>query len=77
KAIDSLMQQISRATGEQASGLREINTAVNHMDQATQQNAAMVEETTAASAVLNGEANTLSQMISRFVVARAVAKRAA
>lgn len=77
KAIDSLMQQISRATGEQASGLREINTAVNHMDQATQQNAAMVEETTAASAVLNGEANTLSQMISRFVVARAVANRAA
>lgn len=77
KAIDALMQQISRATGEQASGLREINTAVNHMDQATQQNAAMVEETTAASAVLNGEANTLSQMISRFVVARAVANRAA
>lgn len=73
QAIDSLMQQISRATGEQASGLREINTAVNHMDQATQQNAAMVEETTAASAVLNGEANTLSQMISRFVVGRSKA----
>ena len=74
QAIDSLMQQISRATGEQASGLREINTAVNHMDQATQQNAAMVEETTAASAVLNGEANTLSQMISRFVVGRSKAR---
>ena len=77
QAIDSLMQQISRATAEQASGLREINTAVNHMDQATQQNAAMVEETTAASAVLNGEANTLSQMISRFVVGRSVTSRAA
>ncbi|RKE77432.1 methyl-accepting chemotaxis protein [Rhizobium sp. AG855] len=77
QAIDSLMQQISRATGEQASGLREINTAVNHMDQATQQNAAMVEETTAASAVLNGEANTLSQMISRFVVGRGQISKAA
>ena len=77
QAIDSLMQQISRATGEQASGLREINTAVNHMDQATQQNAAMVEETTAASAVLNSEANTLSQMISRFVVGPSVTRRAA
>lgn len=76
QAIDSLMQQISRATGEQASGLREINTAVNQMDQATQQNAAMVEETT-ASAVLNGEANTLSPMISRFVVGRSVTSRAA
>lgn len=77
QAIDSLMQQISRATGEQASGLREINTAVNHMDQATQQNAAMVEETTAASAVLNGEANSLSQMISRFVVGQSSGRKAA
>lgn len=77
QAIDALMQQISRATGEQASGLREINTAVNHMDQATQQNAAMVEETTAASAVLNSEANTLSQMIARFVVRRSPASKAA
>lgn len=77
QAIDSLMQEISRATGEQASGLREINTAVNYMDQATQQNAAMVEETTAASAVLNGEANTLSQMISRFVVGRSSMSKAA
>ncbi|MDH4441357.1 MAG: methyl-accepting chemotaxis protein [Rhizobium sp.] len=77
QTIDALMQQISRATGEQASGLREINIAVNHMDQSTQQNAAMVEETTAASAVLNGEANSLSQMISRFVVTRAAMSRAA
>lgn len=77
QTIDTLMQQISRAAVEQASGLREINVAVNHMDQATQQNAAMVEETTAASAVLNGEANILSQMISRFVVKQASMRRAA
>ena len=70
QAIDSLMPQISRATGELASGLREFNTAVNHVDQARQQNAAMIEETTTASTVLNGKANTLSQMISRFVVGR-------
>lgn len=70
QAIDSLMPQISRATGELASGLREFNTAVNHVDQARQQNAAMIEETTTASTVLNGKTNTLSQMISRFVVGR-------
>ena len=47
--IDTNVSAIVEASREQANGLREINQAVNVMDQATQKNAAMVEETTAAS----------------------------
>ncbi len=43
--------------------------AVNQMDQVTQQNAAMVEETTAASMALLGESNTLKNLVARFRVA--------
>ncbi|HMO42457.1 MAG TPA: chemotaxis protein, partial [Phenylobacterium sp.] len=51
---------------EQATGLSEVNTAVNQMDQVTQKNAAMVEETTAASHALAQEARLLAQSVSRF-----------
>lgn len=54
---------------EQSTGLGEVNAAVNQMDQVTQQNAAMVEETTAASTALAGEAEKLRQMIARFQLA--------
>jgi len=64
--INGLIRQISGSASEQAVGLREINTAVNQMDQVTQQNAAMVEETTAASMALNEEAQSLSALVSRF-----------
>ena len=68
--INGLIRQISGSASEQAVGLKEINTAVNQMDQVTQQNAAMVEETTAASMALNEEARALSTLVSRFQVAR-------
>ena len=51
---------------EQSVGVTEINTAVNQMDQMTQQNAAMVEETNAASHNLSGEADTLKRLSSKF-----------
>ncbi len=57
---------IARAAEEQSAALGEINTSVNHMDQMTQQNAAMVEETTAASQVLAGEARQLQAQLARF-----------
>ena len=66
--INGLIRQISGSASEQAVGLKEINTAVNQMDQVTQQNAAMVEETTAASMALNEEARALSTLVSRFQV---------
>ncbi|WP_275791004.1 methyl-accepting chemotaxis protein [Pararhizobium gei] len=67
--INGLIRQISGSASEQAVGLKEINTAVNQMDQVTQQNAAMVEETTAASMTLNEEARALGTLVARFRVA--------
>ena len=57
---------IVEASREQSTGLREINTSVNSMDQATQQNAAMVEESTAASHAMAREADALHGLIRRF-----------
>ncbi len=57
---------IVEGSKEQATGLKEINTAVNQMDQATQQNAAMVEESTAASHTLAAEAEALRNLVAQF-----------
>ncbi|ACM37682.1 HAMP domain-containing protein [Agrobacterium vitis] len=64
--INRHVTAIVEAAREQSVGLQEINTAVNTMDQGTQQNAAMVEQTTAASHSLAKEAATLSDLLSRF-----------
>ncbi len=69
--INDLIRQISASASEQASGLKEINSAVNQMDQVTQQNAAMVEETTAASMTLKNESENLKTLVSRFSVSGA------
>ncbi|OCJ17481.1 chemotaxis protein [Rhizobium sp. AC44/96] len=66
--INNLIREISASASEQAIGLKEVNQAMNQMDQVTQQNAAMVEETTAASVALNDEAQTLQQLVTRFRV---------
>ncbi|WP_377291280.1 methyl-accepting chemotaxis protein [Rhizobium sp. SG2393] len=69
--INGLIRQISNSAGEQAVGLKEINAAVNQMDQVTQQNAAMVEETTASSMALNEEASRLAELVARFRISAA------
>ncbi|WP_283195584.1 methyl-accepting chemotaxis protein [Rhizobium sp. AN80A] len=66
--INGLIREISASASEQAIGLKEVSQAMNQMDQVTQQNAAMVEETTAASVTLNEEAQTLQQLVARFRV---------
>lgn len=58
--------EIAVSAKEQASGLAEINTSVNELDKFTQQNAAMFEETTAASHALTQGAEALSSVVSRF-----------
>jgi methyl-accepting chemotaxis protein len=67
-AIDDLVRQISSSSQEQASGLAEVNTAVNHMDQVVQQNAAMVEQATAATHSLKGETAQLVSLVGRFKI---------
>jgi methyl-accepting chemotaxis protein len=76
-SIDGLVSEIALSAQEQSTGLAEVNTAVNQMDQVTQQNAAMVEEATAASAQLRREAAELAKLVARFQVGQAVQRERA
>ncbi|MFK4259615.1 methyl-accepting chemotaxis protein [Agrobacterium tumefaciens] len=64
--VNQHMDSIATSAKEQSVGLAEVNTAVNQMDQVTQQNAAMVEETSAAGATLATESSRLRELISQF-----------
>ena len=64
--ISNRVANIAASARERSSGLAEINTAVNELDHVTQQNAAMFEETTAASHALTSEADALANAVSRF-----------
>ena len=64
--ISQVVGEIASGASEQATGLQEINNAVNQMDQITQQNAAMVEQSTASSHALAGEATKLATYVARF-----------
>jgi methyl-accepting chemotaxis protein len=67
--VNSLVGEIAASAREQSTALVEVNTAINQMDQVTQQNAAMVEETTAATMALKNEASELARMVGRFRIA--------
>ena len=64
--IDEHIHSIATAAREQSTGLQEVSTAVNQMDQVTQHNAAMVEETSAVTHKLKGEADGLAGLVARF-----------
>jgi len=68
--IDSLISAIASDAKEEATSLTEINTAINQMDQTTQQNAAMVEEATAASHQLRRESEALMRAANSFETSR-------
>ncbi|HVK82423.1 MAG TPA: methyl-accepting chemotaxis protein, partial [Verrucomicrobiae bacterium] len=70
--INDIVGEIASGAREQSTGLVEVNVAVNQMDQMTQQNAAMVEETTAASHALSQEALGLDHLIRQFRTGAAV-----
>ncbi|NEX45722.1 methyl-accepting chemotaxis protein [Pseudotabrizicola algicola] len=65
-AISGIMQEIARAAQDQSSSLAEINAGVAVLDKVTQQNAVMVEQSTAASTLLKQEADKLSHLLSGF-----------
>jgi methyl-accepting chemotaxis protein len=67
--MNAHMESIATSAREQSTGLMEVNQAVNSMDQSTQQNAAMVEEATAASEGLAQEASRLRDLIAQFTLA--------
>ena len=64
--VAGLVTEIAASAHEQSTALAEVNTAINQMDQVTQQNATMVEQSTAASHSLTREAEELNSLISRF-----------
>ena len=64
--VTELMRQIATSSAEQAEGLTQINQAVALMDGVTQQNAALVEEASAAAAALRDQAQQLAQQVARF-----------
>lgn len=73
--INTNVHAIVDAAREQSTGLHEINAAVNIMDQGTQKNAAMVEETNAASHTLVSEVQALSSRLAQFNLGQDAAMR--
>ena len=67
--VTETVGHISAAGAEQSQGLSQVNTAVNQMDQATQQNAALVEEMAAAAASLRTQAARLVETVGVFQIA--------
>ena len=70
--INRHVAAIVESAHEQSSGLQQINTAVNQMDQDTQKNAAMVEESTAASHGLAKEVASLNELLAQFNLGQAM-----
>ncbi|MES2343310.1 MAG: HAMP domain-containing methyl-accepting chemotaxis protein [Pseudomonadota bacterium] len=68
ETIGESVTAISASAQEQAGGLSEVNAAVNQMDQVTQQNAAMVEQTTAAAHSLKSQHADLAALVGAFEV---------
>ena len=64
--VTDIMGEISAASHEQSAGVAQVGEAINQMDQATQQNAALVEESAAAAAALRQQADGLLGAVSRF-----------
>jgi methyl-accepting chemotaxis protein len=64
--VSELVSNIAVSLREQSTGLEEINVGINELDKVTQQNAAVIEETSASSQALSGEAERLSLVLSKF-----------
>ena len=64
-AISKLVGAVNQSAAEQAAGIAEINTTLSHLDQMTQQNAAMVVETMGTSSSLTSEAARLADVVAR------------
>jgi methyl-accepting chemotaxis protein len=71
KKVSDLIGEISNATAEQATGIGQVGDAVTQLDQVTQQNAALVEESAAAAESLKQQAAALAEVVSVFKIATA------
>ena len=73
RRVTDIMEEISAASREQSAGVAQVGEAITQMDQATQQNAALVEESAAAAQGLRHQAESLLQAVSRFQLERGAA----
>jgi len=73
KKVTDVMAEIASSSREQASGIEQVNKAITMMDDVTQQNAALVEEASAAAQALSEQASNLTQLISRYRVGEGAA----
>jgi methyl-accepting chemotaxis protein-2 (aspartate sensor receptor) len=71
KRVTDIMGEITAASEEQSSGIDQVNRAVSQMDEVTQQNAALVEESAAAAGSLQDQAEQLSQAVAVFKLSSA------
>ena len=66
--ISQLVGSMAASAEAQSTGIAQINVAIGHMDQSTQQNAAMVEQSTAAAVSLGREAEAMAELVGRFEI---------
>ena len=66
KGVADIMAEITAASAEQSDGISQVNLAITNMDEATQQNAALVEQAAAAATSMEEQANNLNQAVSIF-----------
>lgn len=69
--VTDLMGEIAAASSEQRDGINQVNQSVANLDQMTQQNAALVEESSAAAASLRDQAARLAEVVAVFKVSMA------
>ncbi|MEW6024018.1 MAG: methyl-accepting chemotaxis protein [Pseudomonadota bacterium] len=72
KRVTDIMAEISAASAEQSAGIGQVNLAIGRMDEATRQNATLVEQAEAAADSLQDEAAALAQLVSVFKMAQPV-----
>jgi methyl-accepting chemotaxis protein len=77
KQVADIMSEISAASSEQSNGIEQVNKAITHMDEVTQQNAALVEEATAAAESLSEEAQNLTSSVRVFKMNEAASQNEA
>ncbi len=75
--VTDVIGEITAASGEQSDGIAQVNVAVNQLDQMTQQNAALVEQSTAAAESLKDQARRLSDTVSVFKISGAAPQASA
>ena len=77
KRVTDIMAEISAASAEQSTGIEQVNQTITQMDETTQQNAALVEEATAAARSMEDQAQQLAEAVGRFKIAEIAAPAAA